>query len=570
MTTPEAFLPFIARIVSAFEAGEYQAIDLENRPFNDQERAILDALRGIQRRHLHLEHVLRQCLIGDYSVRIADSDAIDPVGRLINEVFGKLREVVAQANAISDGDYSAEISPQSDKDELGSALFKMTKTLREIAEVSSNIAAGDFSKLVEIKSERDHLARTINMMICSLQEMARQAKEISEGNYEMKIGIRSEQDELAKSIDKMMKLIRSQLVALQESNQGLLEFAHVASHDLNAPLCKIKYSCDLIKDACEGKLQGNLFQLFDVIVRSCNQMANLIKDLLAHARVGGTTVVFTQVDLNEVVKDILADLSPQLHDAGAQVTVAPLPSVLSDRTSLMQLFQNLIGNALKYRGNRALLIEVAVCPDDEQWIFSIKDNGIGIDAVHHQRIFDAFVRLQASADVSGTGIGLATCKKIAKQLQGKIWVESEPGNGSTFYVAIPKSFSETSAGKSSKLPKRRILLVDDDNDQMLILATILEKGNFEVETSNSAVTGLESVCHTHFDLIISDVQMPIMSGTQFLKELRKNSTVPILMLTSSGPESEHELRALGANDFCTKRDAYTHLMSKVLLLLEAK
>ncbi len=570
MQDNSTFITFVTKVLCAFGSGDYASIDLDSSPFDgEMERQAIIALRELQLRNRRIEDVLQQCVIGDYSVSIEEVGKNDLIGRLINSTLDKLREVVRQTNLISRGDYSAEISPQSAKDELGTALFEMTKALREIAEVSYDISTGDFSRQVRVKGERDYLAQIINQMVSNLREMERQAKAIAEGDYTLEIGPRSERDELSKSIDKIMKIIRSQLVALQQSNQDLEDFAHVASHDLNAPLYKIKYSCDLLKEACEGKLRGSVYQLFDVIMRSCNQMNQLIGDMLAHAKVGGSAAQFSDINLNDLVDGVILSLSHETEGAGARIIRDPLPVVFGDKTSLLRLFQNLISNALKYRSSDPLLVEIAAYMEKGSWIFSIKDNGIGIDPNNHQRIFDPYVRLHTASEIPGTGIGLATCSKIVKQLGGRIWVQSEVGRGSTFLVSLPKAASQTPALKSSEAIRKKVLLVDDDEDQLLILATILEKGNFEIETVDSPIKGLDCLKQQQFDIVISDVQMPHMNGAEFISAVRRQSTIPILMLTSSGPEREQELRDLGANDFCTKRDTFTQLISKVMALLRA-
>lgn len=569
MANQTAFLPFLVQTLGALEEGDYKSVDFSKFQCADEtECQIVAMLERIQLRNIRLEEVLQRCVVGDYSSRLKALNVHDRTGHLVNKLLEKLNEVVRQANVISKGDYSAEILPQSDQDELGIALFKMTRTLREIAEVSLKIAAGDFSKQVEMKGDQDLLAQAINLMIGSLREMERQAKAIAGGDYSLDIGPRSAQDVLARSIDKMMRTIRSQLVALEQSNQGLSEFAHVASHDLSAPLCKIKYCCDLISEACQGKIRGNLYELFDVIIRSCNQMSQLIRDLLEHAQIGYAEKDCSDVDLNDLIDGIISDFSPEIERIGARISHEPLPRVQGDRTSLQRLFQNLIGNAIKYRGSAPLALVIAANGDEKHCTVSFKDNGIGIESSCHKKIFDPFVRLHTSSNIPGTGIGLATCNKIVMQLGGKIWLSSEPGKGSTFFVSLPRSESVTRAEAAVGGPSKKILLVDDDKDQLLILSAILEKGDYTITSLNSPAAGLEALRSQPFDLVISDVQMPNIDGAQFISEIRRHNNIPILMLTSSGPERCQELLTLGANGFCTKKDAFNHLLSKVRSLLK--
>jgi signal transduction histidine kinase len=364
MTDSKNFLAFILHTLKGLEVGDYSRVDTGNAAFDGElENTIIDTLRHILRRDLLNHEALRKCVIGDYSVALKNSDAHDITGSLIHAVLEKLRGVVQQANVIALGDYSAEISPQSERDELGIALYRMTKTLREVAEVSVAISSGDFTKQVEAKGKQDYLAQAMNNMIESLREVERQASAIASGEYNVQITPRSDRDELARSIDKMMRVIRSQLIALIESNESLTEFAHVASHDLNAPLCKIKYCCELISEACLGKLPDNVYKLFDVINRSCDQLLRLIGDLLEHASIDGCEPVLSEVDLHQLTKESISDLSEDLEAANARVLIRSLPVVLGQRTLLKRLLQNLIGNALKYRSKSPLILEIMTTED---------------------------------------------------------------------------------------------------------------------------------------------------------------------------------------------------------------
>jgi light-regulated signal transduction histidine kinase (bacteriophytochrome) len=166
-------------------------------------------------------------------------------------------------------------------------------------------------------------------------------------------------------------------------------------------------------------------------------MQNLINDLLAYSRVGTRGQPFAPTDCNEVVRRVLTNLKLKIAETGAQVICAGLPTVMADASQLTQLFQNLINNALKYRGAEAPRITIEAELKDREWLFSVQDNGIGIEPRYFERIFVIFQRLHSASEHSGTGIGLAVCKKIVERHNGIIWVGSVPGEGSTFYFSMP-------------------------------------------------------------------------------------------------------------------------------------
>ena len=163
----------------------------------------------------------------------------------------------------------------------------------------------------------------------------------------------------------------------------------------------------------------------------------LIDDVLAYARVGTRGAAFQPTDCEAVLERALANLEPSIDETGAVVTHDPLPSLWADGTQMGQLFQNLIGNAIKYRGDAPPRIHIAAERQGEEWVFSVRDNGIGFDPEHAERIFTIFQRLHDTDEYPGTGIGLAICKKIVERHAGRIWAESEPGRGSRFSFTIP-------------------------------------------------------------------------------------------------------------------------------------
>ncbi|WP_445176832.1 PAS domain S-box protein [Microcoleus sp.] len=224
---------------------------------------------------------------------------------------------------------------------------------------------------------------------------------------------------------------------LTRSNAELEQFSYVASHDLQAPLSTIAGYAQLLEKRCHNQLdaQGNKF--IRNIVNSCERMQALIDDLLEYSRVGRSGKPFDVIDCNLVFEDACANLQLAIRQDQASVTRGDLPRVRGDSFQLLQLFQNLIGNAIKYRSSEAPMVRVSASPQGDSWVFSVQDNGIGIAEQYHPRIFQLFQRLHSQKQYSGTGIGLAICQRIVERHGGRLWVESEPNRGSTFYFSIP-------------------------------------------------------------------------------------------------------------------------------------
>lgn len=172
-------------------------------------------------------------------------------------------------------------------------------------------------------------------------------------------------------------------------------------------------------------------------VDGAQRMQLLINDLLAYSRVSTRGEPPEPTDCNDVVDAVSVDLTTAIAESGAEVTRSDLPIVMADRSQLRQLFQNLISNAIKFRGERAPRVHVTAEPDGDEWRFAISDNGIGLDPQYAERIFALFQRLHTRDEYEGTGIGLAICKKIVERHGGRIWVESRPGEGTTFFFTLP-------------------------------------------------------------------------------------------------------------------------------------
>lgn len=242
------------------------------------------------------------------------------------------------------------------------------------------------------------------------------------------------ENELRKHRDHLEELVRE----LSRSNQELEQFAYVASHDLQEPLRMVASYVQLLARRYKGRLDEDADEFIAYAVDGATRMQQLISDLLAFSRVGTRGRPFTETDSVAALAKALANLQLTIEESGAGITYGELPTVMADAPQLVQVFQNLIGNAIKFRGTEPPGIRIMAEESDREWTFSVADNGIGIEPQYAQRIFILFQRLHNRTEYSGTGIGLAICKKIVERHGGRIWVESEQGRGATFYFTIPK------------------------------------------------------------------------------------------------------------------------------------
>jgi NO-binding membrane sensor protein with MHYT domain/signal transduction histidine kinase len=226
---------------------------------------------------------------------------------------------------------------------------------------------------------------------------------------------------------------------LARSNADLEQFAYVASHDLQEPLRMVASYTQLLARRYKGRLDADADEFIGFAVDGATRMQGLILDLLSYSRVTTTGKDLQSTDSWAACDHAIANLRVVIAESGAVVTTDTLPTVRADATQLAQLFQNLIGNAIKYRNEHRPEIRVAAVPNGDQYVFSVRDNGIGIDPQYFERIFQMFQRLHNRSDYSGTGIGLAICRKIVERHGGRIWVESQPGQGATFLFSIPRT-----------------------------------------------------------------------------------------------------------------------------------
>jgi PAS domain S-box-containing protein len=227
------------------------------------------------------------------------------------------------------------------------------------------------------------------------------------------------------------------MAELKRSNDDLELFAYVASHDLQEPLRMVASYTQLLARRYKGRLDSDADEFIAYAVDGCNRMQELIQDLLSYSRVGANTDAMRQTSCEDALARAVKNLQATIEASKAIVEHDPLPVIDTDGTRLAQVFQNLIGNAIKYRGAELPQIHISARQAGREWIFSVRDNGMGIESQYFDRIFVIFQRLHGQKEYQGTGIGLAMCKKILDRLGGRIWVESQVTKGSTFYFALP-------------------------------------------------------------------------------------------------------------------------------------
>ncbi len=292
-------------------------------------------------------------------------------------------------------------------------------------------------------------------IIQPVHRLAQGAEVIGNGNFDYRIQVDSK-DELGNlarifndtaaklrgfydELQDEIRVRKSKEAELLRSNKDLEEFAFIASHDLQEPLRNVSSTMQLLEQGYKGKLGSDADQLIHYAVDSAKTMKALIDDLLAYSRVGTKGKLFEKIDSDKVLLLSLVNLDATITARSAVITHDPLPEIYADSTQLAQVFYNLVLNGIKFNKREPPEIHVSAKKDGDDWIFSVRDNGIGIDNRYIEKVFVIFERLHRRSEYEGTGMGLAITKKIVERHGGRIWIESELGSGSTVYFTIPNS-----------------------------------------------------------------------------------------------------------------------------------
>jgi light-regulated signal transduction histidine kinase (bacteriophytochrome) len=250
-------------------------------------------------------------------------------------------------------------------------------------------------------------------------------------------------------LEARQKLEKS-ITELARSNSDLQQFAYVASHDLQEPLRMVASYTQLLGKRYKGRLDEDADEFIAYAVNGASRMQALIQDLLAFSRVDSQGQRFEPTSVETLLGYALDNLKGAIEEAGAVITHDPLPAVMADERQFLHLLQNLLSNALKFRGPEPPRIHLSAERLGGEWLFSVRDNGIGIDPQYGERIFILFQRLHTNAEYPGTGIGLALCKKIVERHGGRIWMESRLGQGATFCFTVPDRAMPSSADAAAQ------------------------------------------------------------------------------------------------------------------------
>lgn len=247
----------------------------------------------------------------------------------------------------------------------------------------------------------------------------------------------TERKKAEENLERSAAELSRQAEELARSNKDLEQFAYAASHDMQEPLRAVAGCLQILQKKYEGQLDAKANELIFHAVDGANRMHFLIEGLLMFSRVGTRGIAMSEMETGGAVDNAVKNLNRVISESGAKINIGSLPVVLGDPIQVSLIFQNLISNGIKFRGASEPAIEIGAHPDGKFWILYVKDNGIGIDPRHFERIFGIFQRLHTRFEYPGTGIGLAICKRIVERHGGRIWVESQVGKGATFFFTLP-------------------------------------------------------------------------------------------------------------------------------------
>jgi two-component system sensor histidine kinase/response regulator len=381
----------------------------------------------------HTESVL---LVDDNPESLVALEAIleGPDRKLVKAISGQeaLKRLLEQNFAVilldvkmttMDGYETARLIRQREKSRDIPIIF-LTSHNKEDAQIAKGYSYGAVDYII-----KPVVPETLRSKVSVFIELSKRTAALRRKNMELEAAERALQERTQELAHRVEELARS--------NAELERFAYVASHDLKEPLRMVTSYTKLLAKRYKGRLDADADEFINYAVDGASRMEQLIQDLLLYSRVGIQELFFKPIDCELVLRRALANLQTATEETGAVITHDPLPTINADDTQLVQVFQNLVSNAIKFRGDAAPRIHLSAKKEPKEWVFLVQDNGIGIEPQYSERIFVIFQRLHDRGEYPGNGVGLAICKKVVENQGGRIWLESQLGKGTTFYFTIP-------------------------------------------------------------------------------------------------------------------------------------
>lgn len=353
---------------------------------------------------------------------------------------------------------------------------------------------------------------------------------------------------------------------MRQKQQELEEFVSVVAHDLQQPLCAIKGNVELLRDFYGGQLDRQGREFVESAVRMSTRMSQMIEALLGYARVGRASRRHRPVDFNRAAEAALSSLSELIRARSAVVEVGELPTAMGDEILLTQLLQNLVANAVKFCEDEPR-VEITGGLEGSNCLVQVRDHGIGIPADKLEEIFAPFKRLHSHQRFEGSGIGLATCRRIVENHMGRIGVRSEEGAGSTFWFTVPAFQQEATR-------HARVLIADDEEEIVRLTAAALELHGYETCTATSCRDAAEILSREAVDLMIADVNFPGEDGLAFIRETQRGASPPPILAISGGGATEspgsllYQARCAGASRVLSKPFDMDKLLRAVRVLID--
>jgi len=300
-------------------------------------------------------------------------------------------------------------------------------------------AARDITARKRVEGELAVYRRSLEDLVAARTAELQAANDELRGSRRAALNLLKDTLEARRMAEQAGEALRQSAADLARSNKDLEQFAYVASHDLQEPLRAVGGFMGLLKKQYGESLDAPAREFIDLSIEGAERMRTLINDLLVFSRVGTRGDAFKAFNMKDAVEGALKNLQAAIAESDTAITCEPMPVVRADPSQMTQLLQNLVGNAIKFRGPRRPEVRISAEKRDKSWVFAVRDNGIGIEPQYFDKIFLIFQRLHTRSQYKGTGIGLAVCKKIVERHGGKIWVESTFGEGSTFFFTVPES-----------------------------------------------------------------------------------------------------------------------------------